>query len=305
MFSKTLNVTFLEYDILIMMNLLRACRPKQWIKNLLIFAALIFSQELFIADAFWHAVGAFVLFTIVSSSVYLINDIADKHEDQLHPEKKKRPIASGALAVSHAWTAVILGLVVVCWFGYVYYSPWLLAVFGVYFVINVLYSAYLKRLVIIDLMVVAGGFVLRAIAGAVAIQVSISPWLLAATFFAALFLVLGKRRHELMNLGENTTKHRKVLSEYSREMLDSMLMIVTSITIVMYVLYTMAPATIDRFGTQNLIFTVVFVIYGIFRTYYLIYQKNEGGAPTEMLLRDKPLQINILLWLIVVLLLIY
>lgn len=288
-----------------MIHLFLACRPKQWIKNILVFAALIFSQELFITAAFWHAVGAFVLFTIVSSSVYLINDIADKEEDRLHPDKKHRPIASGKLSVSVAGGAVIIGLINVFLLSYLYYSPWLLFVFGLYFIMNILYSAYLKRLVIIDLMIVAAGFVLRAIAGAVAIQVSISPWLLAATFFAALFLVLGKRRHELLNLGEDTVKHRKVLSEYSKEMLDSMLVIVTSITIVMYVLYTMAPATIERFQTQNLIYTVVFVVYGVFRTYYLIYQKNEGGAPTEMLLKDKPLQINILLWLIVVMLLIY
>lgn len=288
-----------------MMNLLLACRPKQWIKNLLVFAALIFSQELFVASAFWHAVGAFVLFTIVASSVYLINDISDREQDRLHPTKKYRPIASGAVSVHTAISAIAVGLmsVVVC--SYVYYPLQLFLVLACYFILNILYSVYLKKMVIIDLMVVAAGFVLRAIAGAVAIQVSISPWLLAATFFASLFLVLGKRRHELMNLGENTSKHRKVLSEYSKEMLDSMLVIVTSITIVMYVLYTMAATTIERFGTQHLIFTVVFVVYGIFRTYYLIYQKNEGGAPTEMLLKDKPLQLNIILWLIVVIALIY
>jgi len=288
-----------------MMNLLLACRPKQWIKNLLIFAALVFSQELFVASAFWHAVGAFVLFTIVASSVYLINDISDREQDRLHPTKKYRPIASGVVPIPIAIGAVVIGLIAVFVFSYVYYPLQLLFVLTFYLILNISYSVYLKKMVIIDLMVVAAGFVLRAIAGAVAIQVSISPWLLAATFFASLFLILGKRRHELMNLGEHTTKHRKVLSEYTKEMLDSMLIIVTSITIVMYVLYTMAPATIERFGTQNLIFTVVFVVYGIFRTYYLIYQKNEGGAPTEMLLRDRSLQINIALWLFFVLMLIY
>lgn len=288
-----------------MYDIILACRPKQWIKNVLVFAALVFSQELFVLDALLHALGGFVLFTLVSSSVYLLNDTLDRKEDALHPEKKHRPIASGKVQPEHALLTFAICILLAIGGSIYWYSLAMLGTLSLYFVVNLVYSFWLKKIVIIDLMSVATGFVLRAIAGAVAINVVISPWLLAATFFAALFLILGKRRHELMNLGENTVKHRKVLGEYSKEMLDGMLIIVTTITVVMYVLYTMAETTIERFHTQNLIFTVVFVVYGIFRTFYLIYQRNEGGAPTEMLLKDRPLQLNILFWLITVIVLIY
>lgn len=270
-----------------------------------VFAALVFAEELTNPSLVWLALKALVAFCLVSSSVYVFNDLADMAKDRHHPEKKHRPLASGKLSVRLAMVGglVCLGMGIIG--GLVFINSAFVMVLLAYLIVNILYSLGLKRVVIVDLLLVAVGFVLRAIAGALAISVAISPWLLSATFFLALFLILGKRRHELLNLGDDGAKHRSVLGDYSQTMLDAMLLMVTTTTIVMYSLYTMAPQTIEHFNTNLLIYTVIFVVYGIFRAFYLIYQKNQGGAPTEMLLTDRPLQLNLLLWLIIVLAIIY
>ena len=282
-----------------------AMRPRQWIKNLLVFAALLFSRELFHVEHITETLLAFAAFCLSASAIYLINDVRDKEEDVHHPVKKNRPIAAGKVSVSEAYSVAVILLLVSFGGSYLLLPLNFLLILGGYLTMNILYSAGLKKVVIIDLLIVSIGFVLRAIAGAVAISVSISPWLLGTTFFVALFLILGKRRHELITLGADGANHRSVLDEYSKEMLDALLIIVTTSTIMMYVLYTLAERTIEIFGTANLVYTVVFVVYGIFRAFYLIYQKQQGGAPTEMLLSDRPLQINILLWIVTVSSIIY
>ena len=285
--------------------LFAAMRPKQWTKNLLVFAALLFSKELFNVNHITETILAFILFCLAASAIYVVNDIGDREEDAYHPTKKLRPIASGKVSIHEAQLLVISLLTIVLVTSLLLLPLSFLFVLILYVVLNFFYSSGLKHVVIVDLLIVATGFVLRAIAGAVAINVSISPWLLATTFFAALFIILGKRRHELLSLGEVSKNHRSVLGEYSQEMLDAFLIIATTASIIMYVLYTMAERTIEIFSTANLIYTVIFVVYGIFRAYYLIYQKQQGGAPTEMFLTDRQLQVNMILWVIAVASVIY
>ncbi|HEY2993101.1 MAG TPA: decaprenyl-phosphate phosphoribosyltransferase [Methylomirabilota bacterium] len=278
-------------------------RPQQWVKNLFVFGGLIFSQRLF-TPAVWPALGAFAIFCGLSGAVYLLNDVADRHKDRLHPDKRHRPIAAGRLApgtaVAAAAVLIAAGLALS-----VRLSPRFALTALAYVGLLVAYSAWLKHVVIVDVLVVAMGFVLRAVAGALAIGVAISGWLLICTILLALFLALGKRRHEVLTLGEGAARHRPTLAEYSPGLLDQMIAVVTASTVTAYALYTMSPETVAKFHTQLLPATLPFVLYGIFRYLYLLYHRRIGGNPSEIVVRDRALLINTLLWLATVLVIIY
>jgi len=273
-------------------------RPQQWIKNVFIFAGLIFSRQFYYAESIITSIFAFLIFSLLSSGVYVINDILDYEEDKIHPVKSKRPIAAGRIKKENAW--IISALLI--------FAAYVLAFFIsnsffytclVYSCMMVLYSLKVKHLVILDVLFVAIGYVLRAIAGAVAINVEISSWLLLCTLLLALFIVVSKRRTEIVLLGEEAVKHRKILFHYSIDMLNQMIAIVTSACIVSYCLYTLAPETVSKFHTRDLIFTVPFVIYGIFRYLFLTYKKQKADIPEKLLIKDLPLQICIISWVIV------
>jgi 4-hydroxybenzoate polyprenyltransferase len=284
--------------------LVRTMRPRQWTKNGLLFAGLIFAHELFNMTSVLQTIAAFLLFCLLSSAIYIINDIKDIERDRRHPLKSKRPIAAGELSVPAATIAAIL-LIVVALAGAFRLDPGFGVVALIYCLLLSAYSFWLKHIVILDVLVLAIGFVLRAIAGAEVIDVEFSSWLLLCTILLALFLGLSKRRHELVLLGDNAHSHRKILEEYSPHLLDQMIGVVTASTLMAYALYTMAPETIEKFGTSYMIFTIPFVIYGIFRYLYLIHQKEQGGNPTTILVSDKPILINVVLWGVVSALLIY
>ena len=278
-------------------------RPRQWVKNLFVFAGLVFSQKLF-TPSVWPALGAFAVFCALSGSVYLLNDAADREKDRLHPDKKWRPIASGRLPAGTAVMAAAV-LVVAALAGSLVLSRPLAVVALAYAVLLGAYSVWLKHVVIVDVIVVAIGFVLRAVAGAVAIDVGISGWLLICTVLMALFLALGKRRHEYLTLGEAAVRHRPILAEYSAGLLDQMIAVVTASTVTAYALYTMSPETVAKFETHLLPVTLPFVLYGIFRYLYLLYRRQLGGNPSELFLNDGPLLVNTLLWILAVAVIIY
>jgi 4-hydroxybenzoate polyprenyltransferase len=278
-------------------------RPQQWVKNLFVFAGVIFAQKLFTAWL-WEAMLAFVIFCGLSGAIYLLNDVVDRGRDVLHPQKSRRPIASGRVSVQ---AAIITMLLVLCLGGMA--SAWLsgrfLAVAAIYVVLLGGYSLGLKHVVILDALIVAIGFVLRAVAGAVAVQAEISGWLLICTVLIALFLALGKRRHEFLMLTGEAARHRPVLAEYSLALLDQMIAVVTASTLTAYALYTMAPETVARFNTHLLPITLPFVLYGIFRYLYLLYRREMGGNPSDLFLNDRPLIVNTLLWMLAVVAIIY
>jgi len=278
-------------------------RPRQWVKNLFVFAGLVFAQKLF-TPSVWPALGAFAVFCALSGSVYLLNDAADREKDRLHPDKKWRPIASGRLPAGTAVMAAAV-LVVAALAGSLVLSRPLAVVALAYAVLLGAYSVWLKHVVIVDVIVVAIGFVLRAVAGAVAIDVEISGWLLICTVLMALFLALGKRRHEYLTLGEAAVRHRPILAEYSAGLLDQMIAVVTASTVTAYALYTMSPETVAKFETHLLPVTLPFVLYGIFRYLYLLYRRQLGGNPSELFLNDGPLLVNTLLWILAVAVIIY
>ena len=283
---------------------IRAIRPRQWTKNLILFAGIIFAQRFFEVDAVLRTFLAFVDFCLLSSSIYLINDLKDVESDRLHPIKKFRPVANGNIGIKSAWTyAAILSLTALGLAYFLGYHFFLAA--SLYYVMMVLYSFFLKHLVILDIMVIAGGFVIRAIAGALAVDVTISSWLLVCATLLALFLVLSKRRHEVILLGEDAKGHRKILEEYGAKFLDQMISVVTAATLMSYILYTMDPVTIEKFDTSKLILTTPFVLYGIFRYLYLVYQKNMGGRPEEVLLNDLPIIGAVVLYVITAVIIIY
>lgn len=285
------------------LTLLTSLRPNQWTKNFIIFAALIFGQRLFDPTATARAIGTFAAFCGLSGVVYLINDIADREQDRWHPAKRDRPIASGALTVRTALTAAsIIGSIGLGW------SFWISARLGVvaltYLALLTTYSMFLKHVVILDVLTIAVGFVLRAVAGAVAVAVPISHWLLVCTILLALFMALSKRRHELVLLAEDATGHRPILEEYSPYLLDQMIGVVTASTVVSYILYTTDADTVARFGTRLLGLTIPLPLYGIFRYLYLVHQKG-GGTPSDLLLTDRPLVVCVALWALAVVLIIY
>jgi 4-hydroxybenzoate polyprenyltransferase len=285
-------------------SLVWSLRPYQWTKNLIVFLPLLFGQRLMDPPSVVRSMAAFVVFCALSGVVYLLNDVADRDADRSHPVKRLRPIASGDVPVPLALaTAAILGAASL---GAAF---WLQPMFGllgaIYVGLLALYSGPLKHVVIIDVLTIAIGFVLRAAAGAVVIDVHMSAWLLVMTMLLALFLALSKRRHELVLLAEGATSHRRILEEYSPYLLDQMIAVVTASTLVGYAIYTVSPETIQKFHTDKLGFTLPFPLYGIFRYLYLVHQKEGGGSPAEMLLTDRPLLLCVALWAAMLVLIIY
>lgn len=282
---------------------LASLRPKQWVKNLFVFAGVIFSQQLF-TPLIWPALGAFALFCALSGAMYLLNDVADAEKDRLHPTKRHRPVAAGALPRGGA-LAVGAGLLGASLAGAFALSWRFGLVAAGYGALLTAYSVRLKHLVILDVLTVAVGFVLRAVAGAVAVDVEISGWLLICTVLIALFLALGKRRHEYLTLHGEAAAHRPILAEYSEGFLDQMIAVVTASTVTAYALYTMSPETVAKFHTRLLPLTLPFVLYGIFRYLYLLYRRQLGGNPSDLLLTDRALLVNTVLWMLALLVLIY
>jgi len=279
-------------------------RPDQWSKNLLLFAGLLFGGRLLEPEAVLLALEAFVIFCALSSAMYLVNDIRDREIDRQHPLKQARPIASGALPVRIAATAATALVAAAAAAAYVV-APALGAVAAAYVTLLLLYSVTLKHVVIVDVLVIAAGFVLRAVAGAIAVQVPIRPWILVCTTLLALFLAFSKRRHELVLLGEGAVSHRPILEEYSPYLLDQMIAVVTASTVIAYTVFATSADTAERLGTARLGLTVPFVLYGIFRYLYLVHQKRGGGSPSAMLLNDRPLLTCVALWAGTVVLLMY
>jgi 4-hydroxybenzoate polyprenyltransferase len=276
---------------------LTALRPVQWTKNFFVLAAVFFSKSLFDPHAVITVIIAFFLFCLVSGCTYIFNDLCDRDSDRIHPVKSKRPIASGEIGLAQAIVLLIICLAIALTGAYFVNKPFFI-VCCVAIVVQVLYSLALKKIVILDVFIIAVAFVLRVVAGAVAIDVEISSWILICTLLLALFLALGKRRHELVMVASGVTNNRKVLEEYSSQLLDQMTSIVAASTVISYALYTVSESTKLKFHTQSLIFTIPFVLYGIFRYLYLIHTRQQGGYPENILITDKPLYINIVLWTI-------
>ena len=282
---------------MILKYVLLSMRPDQWIKNFLVFAALLFSKNLLSLSKNIEAIIGFTIFCMITGCAYMINDLVDLEKDKLHSVKSRRPLASGKLKKDTAIKIVVL----VC-LASLFSAFYMNILFGIiilaYFLLNIGYSIYLKNIVIIDVVSIAAGFVLRVLGGAVIISVVASQWLILCTILLSLFLGFSKRRHELVLLEDSATSHRKVLEHYSPYLLDQMIAVVTASTLICYALYTMSKDTIEKLGTSKLIYTIPFVLYGIFRYLYLVHQKEEGGSPTEIMLTDKPMIINICLWVI-------
>lgn len=288
----------------VLLNLIISLRPGQWTKNLLVFAGLLFGHRLLDRVAAERACAAFAVFCVLSGVVYLMNDIADRDSDRQHPLKSQRPIASGAIGVGlAAAVAAVLGVGALA--ASVMIGGRFAAVAIGYVVLQALYSGIFKHMVILDVLALAIGFVLRAVAGAVAVDVEISRWLLVCTILLALFIALAKRRHELVLLADGAVGHRKILGEYSPYLLDQMISVVTASTLVAYIFYTISPETEQKFGTHWLWLTIPFPLYGIFRYLYLVHRREGGGSPAELLITDRPLLLCVALWSITVMLLIY
>jgi 4-hydroxybenzoate polyprenyltransferase len=276
-------------------GLLRSLRPSQWIKNSVIFAALIFAHRFAEGQALARSTYAFLLFCAVSSAVYIINDLLDVEADRAHPTKRLRPIA--AAQVSPALASAFAALLVAgALGGAALLSRPFCAVAGTYFLLNLAYSTWLKRVVIVDVMVIASGFLLRAVAGAVVLEVEISHWLVLCASLLSLFLGFCKRRNELAILADRAADHRSILSEYSFPFLDQMISVVTASTLVAYCFYTLSPEVEAKLGTRYLPLTIPFVLYGIFRYLYLVYRRDEGGNPTRTFYTDRPLLVDVALW---------
>lgn len=288
----------------LLLDIAVSLRPYQWVKNVLVFAALFFSLSFLNMEAIVLSLKAFATFCLVSSSVYLMNDVRDVEADRLHPEKRNRPIAAGRVPVNAALATLFIFLASGLALSYTVNTGFL-AVLLSYFFINLGYSFGLKRVVLLDVMIVAFGFLLRAVGGAVAIRVDVSPWLFICTLLLALLLVFGKRRHELALLKAGARRHRKSLANYTLPFIDGLMFVSAGAALVTYSLYTMADETAARFGTQWLVLTTPMAIYGIFRYLYLIYIKRSGGDPAWMMIKDKPFIANALLWALAVIAILY
>ena len=287
-----------------LVHLLKSMRPVQWMKNLLVFAGLIFARNLGDPYKTSLVLQAFCVFCLISSAVYLLNDVIDRERDRQHPFKRTRPLASGALSRGIClWTAFAFIAVASVW-GISLGGNFLLVGAG-YLVLNLLYSWFLKQVVIIDVMALSCGYVLRVLAGTLVIEVYTSPWLLLCTFLLSLFLGFGKRRHELVLLEDAAAEHRDVLVQYSPYFLDQMISIVTTSTLLCYILYTLSPETVGKVGSHNLLYSVPFVIYGIFRYLYLIHRRSAGGDPTQHVLTDLSLLISVACWFVCALVVLY
>ena len=284
--------------------LVRSLRPSQWTKNLFVLAPLVFGSRLGDRVAVGRALLALLAFCCAASAVYLVNDLRDREEDRRHPLKRLRPLASGALKVPAAVAAILVliaaaaGLAACLGAGFA-------VVLGAYLLLNLLYTLWLKHMVILDVMCIATFFVLRVLAGAEATGVLVSSWLFLCTTFLALFLAFSKRRHEITLLAEGAAGQRPVLDHYSPAFLDQMINVVTASSVVSYALYAVAPETVAKFHTHRLVYTVPLVLFGIFRYLYLMYQHPEQRNPTEAILGDPPFLINLVLWGLAVVWIVY
>jgi 4-hydroxybenzoate polyprenyltransferase len=297
--------------------IVQAMRPKQWTKNLAIFVGIVFAQRLFVPSLFERACVAFVVFCLASSFIYILNDLLDLENDRQHPVKRRRPLASGTLPVSWAIAAMgVLLLLCAALTSLIFTIPGgqpdifaslggssLLFTLTVasYLLLMVLYSARLKHVVLLDVFIIASGFALRILAGAVVIPVEISPWLYLVTILLSLFLALNKRRHEMVLLQGEASNHRQILKEYSLPLLDQMIAIVTAATLMAYSLYTFQGPT----GNHRLMITIPLVLYGMFRYLYLVYMRMEGGSPEEVLLRDRHMLGTVVLCTAVIVIILY
>jgi 4-hydroxybenzoate polyprenyltransferase len=284
--------------------LLEAMRPRQWSKNVFVFAGIVFAGRLFETRAQLRVLACFAVFCAASSAVYLANDVADRSTDAVHPRKRTRPIPSGRLSAALATAAASL-LAAAALLGARALNRATFALAAAYLLGTGAYSLGLKRVFILDVMIVAAGFVVRAAAGAACIDAEISPWLLVCSFLLALFLALGKRRAELVLLGQDATSHRAALGSYSIPLVDSWLTALSGAAIVSYALYTQSPRTVEHFGTTNLLYTVPFVIYGLFRYQHQVVRRDAGGDPGTLLLRDTGLWITLLGWSVTAAVVIY
>jgi len=283
---------------------LKALRVYQWSKNLLVFAALIFAQQLQYPNQVRKSFIAFAAFCAASSTMYLFNDLIDVESDRMHPEKRTRPLASGALSHGAAAAMVILLFVASLGLGAALGARFLCAVLF-YLVLTALYTVALKKVVIVDVLAIAIGFVVRAMAGAVALNVAFSNWLVVCTLFLSLFLAISKRRHEMLSLTDDAANHREVLGHYTVPYLDALILLVAGSTLITYTIYTCSPEVVGRLGTDKLYLTMPFVVYGLFRYLYLVRTDAEGGDPGSTLLKDGPIRITVLLWGVTCVLIIY
>lgn len=274
--------------------LIKSMRPKQWTKNVFLLAALVFDNKLFVPYYVARASIAFVLFCAVTGAIYIINDLVDIDKDRQHPVKRNRPLPSGELAVSVALSAAIV-LVIVSLPLAVMLNRMFGLIVSVYFVAIVLYSFWLKNVVLVDVLVLSAGFVLRVAAGVVIVDAErFSPWLYVCMLFLALFLAISKRRHELVLLADNANAHRSILQEYNLTLLDDMTRLVTSVTAMAYSLYTFSAPNLPQNHTMML--TIPFVLYALFRYLYLVNVRGEGGSPEDLIFKDKPLFLSVALW---------
>ena len=287
-------------------SLIKLLRPKQWIKNFFVFAPLIFSRHIFETAYLLPAIAAFFVFSLASSAAYIINDIMDVESDRAHPKKRFRPIASGEISVNQAVFFLIILCIIVagCLF---FLKPLFAMVIILYFITNLLYSMRVKDIVLLDVFFISFGFMLRVLGGAAAISVVVSSWMILTTIFISLFLAISKRRGELSQVvnQDNIEKQRKVLKDYDISFADQLNTIAAAGTIISYALYTVSERTVNTFGTEKLIYTTPFVIYGIFRYMYLMHKKNAGESPTTIVTKDIPIIINVLSWFIFCTVIIY
>lgn len=284
--------------------ILKTMRPKQWTKNLLLFAALLFAKQFTNLQAIGQVMTAFALFCVLSGTVYLVNDVVDREQDRKHPRKCKRPVASGALSPRTAIAAaVVMAPLSIAGCFALNMATGIVAT--AYLGLTLAYHFWLKHLVILDALAVAGGFVFRAVAGAEAISVVISPWLLMCTLLLALFLSFTKRRQEIVLLEDDAYATRQILAEYTPHLLDQMIATVTACTIMSYCLYTISERTVHEVGSRDLLLTIPIVIYGIFRYLYLVHRHGQGDAPDQVLLNDMPLLVTVVVYVAAVALVFY
>jgi 4-hydroxybenzoate polyprenyltransferase len=280
-------------------------RPVQWIKNGFLLIPLVFARKAFDPDSLLQSASALVIFCLTAGAIYLVNDLSDLEADRKHPTKRFRPLAAGHISpFAGKVTAILLLLVSLVWASSLNTGFFIALV--VYVTIQLLYSYRLKEVVILDIFCVSAGFFLRVVAGALAIQVEISSWLIICTVLISMFLSVAKRRNELILFGEiQAGGHRKVLERYSLELFDQMISVIMACTLLSYMLYCVSRQTIEKFGSDRMIYSSPFVLYGVFRYLYLIHKENKGGAPERVLLTDAPLLIDVVLWAIVCMLVIY
>jgi 4-hydroxybenzoate polyprenyltransferase len=285
-------------------DLIVLARPRQWIKNGVVLAALVFGGEAAHADKVGLALVAAAAFCLLSSAVYTLNDLVDREHDHVHPLKKDRPLASGRISAGQAWVFAVALMAGAVALSLVLPGHFMIAA-STYVILNLLYTLVLKHVVIVDVMTIALGFVIRAVAGTVAINVPASHWLFIMTLLLALFLAFGKRRHELLLLENDASAHRRSLSKYSPYLLDQCMGVTTASVVVMYMFYTLSPEVTARLGTPYLYLTIPFVVYGVFRYLYLMHREAKGGSPTQVLIDDKPILAAVVLWLVAVIVILY